>query len=80
MIEIKVGSEKVIIKIKNPNSGEERTINKVLGDEDTLAKAQEHAGYYDMHNNHFIPQINNTNEVVGFCDAEENSIVWKVIV
>ena len=57
MIDIKVGSKKAMIKIKNPNSGEERTINKVLGDEDTLAKAQEHAGYYDMHNNHFIPQM-----------------------
>jgi len=69
-----------MIKIKNPNSGEQRTINKVLGDEVTLAKAQDHAGYYDMHNNHFIPQMDDTNEVVGFYEAEENSIIWEIIV
>lgn len=29
----------VMIKIRNPNSGEERMINNVLGDEVTLAQA-----------------------------------------
>ena len=74
-----------MIKIKNPNSGEERTINertinKVLGDEVTLAKAEDHAGYYDMHNNHFIPQMNDAHEIIGFCEAEESSTIWEIVV
>ena len=69
-----------MIKIKNPNSGEERTINKVLGDQVTLAKAQDHAGYYDMHNNHFIPQMNDAHEIIGFCEAEESSTIWEIVV
>lgn len=69
-----------MIKIKNPNSGEEKIINKVLGDEVTLAKAEDHAGYYDMDNNQFIPKLNGAHEVVGFFESTENSTVWEIII
>ncbi|RZK39990.1 MULTISPECIES: hypothetical protein [unclassified Acinetobacter] len=68
-----------MIKIKNPTSGEERMINKVLGDEVTLAQAQDHAGYYDMENNQFIPKLNENDEVVGFFENSENSILWEIV-
>jgi len=69
-----------MIKIKNPTSGEERMINKVLGDEVTLAQAQDHAGYYDMENHQFIPKLNENDEVVGFYENSENSILWEIVI
>ncbi|WP_313738088.1 hypothetical protein [Acinetobacter sp.] len=54
-------------------------INKVLGDEVTLAQAQDHAGYYDMENNQFIPKLNENDEVVGFFENSENSILWEIV-
>jgi len=69
----------VMIKIRNPNSGEERMINKVLGDEVTLAQAQDHAGYYDMDNHQFIPKCNENDEVIGFVETSENSILWEIL-
>lgn len=55
-------------------------INKVLGDEVTLAQAQDHAGYYDMDNHQFIPKLNENDEVIGFVETSENSILWEILI
>ena len=65
--------------IKKPTSGEERIINKVLGDEVTLAKAQDNAGYYDLENKEFIPKYDHNHEVVGFYEADDQTVIWEIM-
>ncbi|OTG57043.1 hypothetical protein B9T29_15305 [Acinetobacter sp. ANC 3903] len=68
-----------MIRIKNPASGEERMINKVLGDKVTLAKAEDRAGYYDMENNQFIPRLNETHELIGFVTHSDHAVLWEIV-
>ena len=65
--------------IQKPTSGEQRTINKVLGDEVTLAKAQDNAGYYDLNNQEFIPKFNEHHEIIGFYEVEDQAVIWEII-
>ncbi|UJA03799.1 hypothetical protein F9230_05185 [Acinetobacter johnsonii] len=70
-----------MIKVRNTKTNEERMLNKVLGDEVTLAKAQEHAKYYDLDNHHFIPNyLNNTKTISSFYEAEDLTVFWEEIV
>lgn len=66
-------------KVKNRVTGEERMVNKVLGDEVTLAKAQENASYYDTHNTKFIP-VTEDEQLCGFYEAQTPDQFWEIII
>ena len=51
----------------------------MLGDEVTLAKAQDNAGYYDLHNQEFIPKFNEHHEIIGFYEVEDQAVIWEII-
>ena len=66
-------------KLKNRVTGEERMVNKVLGDEVTLAKAQENASYYDTHNTTFVP-VTEDERLCGFYEEQIPDQFWEIMI